>query len=405
MKRILKRLISIAVIIGVVAFVGYVLYHAVNAPPIYLAFVAGGFEAPLDLASAHDGSRRLFVVDKPGQIFVIQPDGTVNDAPFLDLRSRVSTEIERGLLGLTFSPNYADDGKFYVNYTDLEGDTVVSEFTVSDDPDIANPNSEQELLWVNQPASNHNGGQIVFGPDGYLWTALGDGGGGISTDDNSQDNTDLHGALIRIDVRNYNEDDDMPYDIPPDNPFVGGGEDRAEIWAYGLRNPWRFSFDSATGDLYVGDVGESTYEELNYVAAPLQGGYNFGWNITEGLHCNAIEYQDESCDKTGLIPPVLEYPHEGGNIAITGGFVYRGTAMPKLVGKYLFSDYGSGRIWATSADDGWQTTLLIDPPMFIDSFGVDEQGELYVVDLRTDAIYKITPRTIWQRLIYFTTKD
>jgi glucose/arabinose dehydrogenase len=373
---------------------------AIQAPSIRVVRVAEGLEAPLGIVSPRDGTGRLFVVEKPGRIRIIQ-DGNLLPDPFIDLRDQINDPVEAGLLGLAFSPDYETDGLFYLNYTDLGDDTVVSQFRVSDeDPNRADPDSEQVLLWVRQPATNHNGGNLVFGPDGMLWIGLGDGGGGTRTDKYSQDPTELLGKMLRIDVRNLNGDEDnLPYDIPPDNPFVTYPEMRPEIWGLGLRNPWRYSFDAMTGDLYVGDVGESTWEEIDYVASPLPpGGVNFGWNIMEALHCNPLEYAaDAECERDGLLLPVLEYEHIEGNLAVTGGFVYRGSLMPDLMGKYIFADFGSGRIRVTSAADEWQQTLLLDTALRIASFGEDEDGELYIAAISEGEVYRIARRTLWER--------
>jgi glucose/arabinose dehydrogenase len=374
---------------------------AILAPPIRVVRIAEGLEAPLGIVSPRDGTGRLFVLEKPGRIRIIQ-NGELLPEPFIDLRNQINDPVEAGLLGLGFSPDYASDGLFYLNYTDLGNDTVVSQFRVSeDDPNRADPETEQILLWVEQPATNHNGGNLVFGPDGMLWIGLGDGGGGTRTDKFSQDPAELLGKMLRIDVRNLNGDEDnLPYDIPPDNPFANYPDVRPEIWAFGLRNPWRYSFDAKTGDLYVGDVGESTWEEIDYVASPLPpGGVNFGWNIMEALHCNPLEYASEDeCDRDGLVLPVLEYEHIKGNLAVTGGFVYRGSALPDLVGKYLYGDFGSGRIWVTSEADGWQPVLLLDTSLRIASFGEGEDGELYIAAISEEMVYRIAPRTLIERL-------
>ncbi len=348
-----------------------------QVPPwttVRLEEVAGGFQQPTYVTHAGDGSGRLFVVEKPGRIWILV-NGKVLPEPFLDIRDRVrSRESERGLLSVAFHPDFATNGRFFVNYTDRLGHTVVAEYRVTDDPNRADPNSERVILYIEQPAANHNGGQLQFGPDGYLYIGMGDGGRAGDPWGNAQNLGVLLGKMLRIDV-----DGGDPYAVPPDNPFVGQADVRPEIWAYGLRNPWRFSFDRATGDLYIADVGQNLWEEVDVVRWPSPGGQNFGWDIMEGFHCFE---PPQGCDPTGLTMPVVEYGHDQG-CSITGGYVYRGRRYPDLVGTYVFSDFCSGRLWGLRFREGtWEWTLFLDTDLNVSSFGEDEAGEIYVVDYR-----------------------
>lgn len=350
-----------------------------GAAQIALEQIASGFTAPVGLAAAGDGSGRLFVIEKAGVIRIIQ-NGEVLAQPFLDIRRRVgSRSSEQGLLGLAFDPGYAANGFFFVYYTDRRGDTVVARFSVSADPNTADPDGEAIVLTAAQPAANHNGGHLAFGPDGYLYIGLGDGGGAGDTYGNGQNGQTFLGKLLRIDVNA------LPYSIPADNPFVGNAAFVAETWAYGLRNPWRFSFDRASGDLYIADVGQNIYEEVNVQPADSHGGENYGWPIMEGLHC----FSTANCATDGLALPVAEYDHTQG-CSVTGGYVYRGQAYPALQGIYLFGDYCSGTIWgmAQAADGTWQVAELLRSGLSITSFGEDEAGEVYVVAMN-GGIYRI----------------
>jgi glucose/arabinose dehydrogenase len=345
-----------------------------------------GLEQPTDIVHAGDGSGRLFVLQKTGLARVVQ-DGTLLEAPFLDLTNAVSTDSERGLLGIAFHPAYAENGRFFVNYTRRDGDTVIAEFSVSDDPNTAAPASERVLLTIPQPYANHNGGDLAFGPDGYLYIGMGDGGSGGDPENNGQDPSTLLGSMLRIDVDGGADSGD-PYSIPADNPFVGSDEAAPETWAYGLRNPWRFSFDRETGDLWIADVGQNAFEEINRQPAASAGGENYGWNITEGSSCfNEADPSTplESCDTEGLTGPVLEYPHSEGR-SVTGGYVYRGEAIPALVGHYVFGDFVSGTLWAAAPqeDGGYASTELSDSGLSVVAFGEDEAGELYVADFGGD---------------------
>jgi glucose/arabinose dehydrogenase len=351
-----------------------------------LGRIVGGLDRPVGIAHAGDGSGRLFLLEKVGRIRVVR-EGTLSDVPFLVISDRVgSSESEQGLLGLAFHPGYAGNGTFFVNYTDLQGNTVVSRFSVSADPARADPASEVVLLTLAQPASNHNGGHLAFGPDGYLYIGTGDGGASGDRFGNGQNGQTLLGAMLRLDV-----DGGQPYTVPADNPFVGNPEVRDEIWAIGLRNPWRYSFDRVTGDLYLADVGQNQYEEVDFQPAGSPGGQNYGWPIMEGSHCYP---GDQPCDRAGLSLPVVEYDH-GQGCSVTGGYVYRGREFPLLAGVYLFGDYCSGRIWglAPGADGNWQVAQLAQADLQLSSFGEDEAGELYLVDMGRGELFKIAARS------------
>ena len=346
-------------------------------------------EQPLFVTHAGDGSGRLFVVEKIGKIRVVE-DGKLLEEPFLDISGKVSLASEQGLLGLAFTPDYATSGTFYINYTNEIGDTVIARYSVAaDNPNRADPTSELPILQLDQPAPNHNGGMIAFGPDGYLWIGMGDGGAANDRFGNGQNPQTLLGKMLRI---NVNSDPDEPYTIPADNPWVSAtwnGQDvRNEIWAVGLRNPWRWSFDRQTNDLWIADVGQNMIEEINVVpSVSLAGGLNFGWPIMEGKSC----FQTENCDQTGLTLPITDYRHEG-NCSVTGGYVYRGQAHPAWNGVYFYGDYCSGRLWALAPDGsgGWTTVELEQNPIALSSFGQDEAGELYITDLAGGAVYRMT---------------
>jgi len=337
------------------------------------AFPNLSFNLPLDLQNPGDGSNRLFVVERRGTIQVFQNDAsTTETTTFLDIQNQVDDRGEGGLLGLAFHPDFESNGFFYVNYTTGSPfRTVISRFQVSADTDQADEASEIQLLSFNQPFSNHNGGQIRFGPDGFLYISTGDGGGAGDPQENAQDRTNLLGNILRIDVDGSEVGGN--YGIPDDNPFVGNDEGfREEIYAYGLRNPFRFSFDAANGDLWAGDVGQNRFEEIDLV----ENGNNLGWDITEGNEC--FEPM-EGCDMTGLTDPVFVYSQSGSQ-SVTGGFVYRGPTLDQLTGKYIFADFISGRIWALDISDldNPENTELVDTGLPIAGFGVDADNELYI---------------------------
>ena len=358
---------------------------APGADEVVFSEIASGFNRPLFVTHAGDGSERLFVVEQTGKIWIIN-DGVRAEQPFLDLSALVTATAnnrysEQGLLGLAFHPDYAANGRFFVNYTDRSGTTIVSGYQVSlSDADIADAGSGGIIFQLRQPYANHNGGHIGFGPDGYLYVSLGDGGSANDPLGAGQNRGLLLGSIIRIDV-----DGALPYAIPPDNPFVGEDSALDEIWAYGLRNVWRFSFDRASGDMYLADVGQNLLEEVNFQPADSRGGENYGWNIWEGTNLFA------GGDASGHVPPVFEYPHLLG-CSVTGGYVYRGSAIPQLEAVYLLGDYCTGRVWALyrDLDLNWQAEELANTGWAISSFGEDEAGEIYVVDY-SGSIYRIDP--------------
>jgi glucose/arabinose dehydrogenase len=358
-----------------------------SQPRLVLKPVAFGLDQPVAITNA--GDNRLFVTEQPGQIIIIG-----KNTPFLDISSLVSCCNERGLLSVAFHPFYAVNGLFYVDYTNLNGDTVIARYSTSPvDPNRANPNSAEILLTIPQPYANHNGGQLQFGPDGYLYIGMGDGGSEGDPENRAQSLGSLLGKILRIDV-----DFASPYAIPSTNPFLGIPSARREIWAYGLRNPWRFSFDRQTGDLWIGDVGQDNYEEADWQLAASRGGENYGWRFMEGLHC----YNPPTgCPTTGLTLPVLEYTHDDNNCAIIGGYRYRGPAFAGMSGVYFYGDYCTGTIWgATPQRDGSVTTqLLLHTTMQISGFGEGVNGELYVADIQGGAIYQLTDPTPSHRRI------
>jgi glucose/arabinose dehydrogenase len=342
---------------------------------------AGGFDRPVYLTHAGDGSGRLFVVEKPGRIWIMQ-DGERLSGPFLDIRSLVSSEAsERGLLSLVFHPQYANNGYFFVYYTDLNGDTVAARYQVSSDPNQADPNSAEIIFQIEQPYGNHNGGHLAFGPDGYLYISTGDGGSAGDPAGNGQDRLSFLGKILRLDV-----DGQLPYQIPGDNPLIAFSSARGENWAYGLRNPWRYSFDRATGDLFIGDVGQNTWEEIDLLPVGTPGG-NLGWDLFEGNHV----FEGNEAQRSEMVFPILEYQHTGGNCSVTGGYVYRGEQLPEWYGVYFFGDYCTGIVWGAlpGADGLWQTEQLFDLPISLVSFAEDQSGELYVVDLN-GGIYRLS---------------
>jgi glucose/arabinose dehydrogenase len=345
-----------------------------------------GLSAPVYLTFASQTSpwdARLFVVEKVGRILMFEAQA-IEPRLFLDISGRVgSSGSEQGLLSVAFPPDFDSSEAFYVNYTNRNGDTVVARFQLADsDPPQGDPDSEQRLLEITQPAGNHNGGQLAFGPDGYLYIGMGDGGRAGDPWGNAQNPEALLGKLLRIDVSGLES-----YRIPSDNPFVDWSDVRSEIWALGLRNPWRFSFDRTTGHLYIGDVGQNLYEEISFQAGTSSGGENYGWDVMEGSHCFE---PSEGCDTTGLIPPVAEYDHSFG-CSVTGGYVYRGDHYPELRGTYFYGDFCSGNLWGLrrGSDGAWQNELLLQSGLSISSFGEDAAGELYVLDYRDGTVYRL----------------
>lgn len=333
--------------------------------------VASGLRQPLYATHAGDGSGRIFVLEKDGRIVTLAADGSAPQT-FLDISDRVgSSGYEQGLLGLAFPPDFAADGRLYVYYTGRDGGTVIARFAANAERTAADPGSERVLLTAAQPAANHNGGMLAFGPDGYLYAGLGDGGAANDRFGHGQNLASILGTVVRIDVSGDGAA------APADNPFVGQPDARPEIWAFGLRNPWRFSFDRLTGDLWIADVGQNQWEEVNLQPAGSRGGENYGWPIMEGTHC----FQTETCNRSGLELPVAEYSHQQG-CSVTGGYVYRGAAQPALQGIYFYGDFCSGRIWALApASAGqWQSAEVLPSGLQISSFGETEDGEVLVVD-------------------------
>jgi len=353
-------------------------------PTIALVPFLDGVANVVQVTHAGDGTGRIFVVQQAGYVRLVI-GGVLQATRFLDIHTKVVAGGEQGLLSIAFPPGFAAKQYFYVNYTRAgDGATVISRIPVSADPNVANPAGEQVLLVIPQPYANHNGGQLAFGPDGYLYIGMGDGGSSNDPQGNGQKMSTLLGKLLRIDV----ESGGRPYAVPSSNPFVGKQEVRPEIWASGLRNPWRFSFDRATGDLFIADVGQNRLEEVNVQPASSKGGENYGWNILEGSRC----LRSKTCDTTRLVLPVAEYGHDRG-CSVTGGMVYRGKALPRLQGTYLYGDYCSGRIWGMRREAGrWTSVELADTRLSISTFGEDEAGEVYVADHGKGGIYRLEER-------------
>ncbi len=355
-------------------------------PNLTTQVLASGINSPVDLQSAPGDRSRLYVVEQTGSIRLIK-DNALQASPFLDLSAGVGNGGERGLLGLAFHPQYATNGRFYVNYTNREGDTRISEFRRSQNADLADPSSERLLIAVDQPFANHNGGGLAFGNEGRLYIALGDGGSAGDPQNNAQNLQSRLGKILRIDV-----DSASPYAIPGDNPFANQTGPAREVWALGLRNPWRISFDRSTGDLYIGDVGQSRREEIDIGLGSRRGGENYGWRVTEGTLCFN---PSANCGTAGFTPPVAEYDHSVG-CSVTGGYVYRGCRMPGYAGTYFYGDFCTSIIRSLRLQNGvatdqrdWSGVLSrgIDA---ISSFGVDADGELYIVDY-SGRILKVVP--------------
>ncbi len=348
-----------------------------------LQVVSGALASPVYLTAPPGDTNRLFVVEQGGAIRVIRHD-TLLATPFLDVSGHITSGGERGLLSMAFHPLYAANGRFYVYFTNPSGDIRIVRYLVSADSNVADSTSGDTVIAVPHPVNdNHNGGQLQFGPDGKLYAGLGDGGGGGDPDGNGQDKHALLGKLLRLDV-----DGTSGYTIPATNPFVRDTSAAPEIWAWGLRNPWRYSFDRQTGDLYVGDVGQGQWEEVDVAVAGSSGGVNYGWNVMEGKHC----YNASTCNMTGLTLPVLEYSHASG-CAIVGGYVYRGSAVPALAGRYLYSDNCTSFVKSFRYAVGLATQLTdysgdVGALSGVSSFGQDARGELYVCTLG-GAVYRI----------------
>ena len=355
-------------------------------PKVTLQQVAQGLREPVHIAVAPDGSGRLYVVEQAGVVRVIER-GQLRPEPFLDIRGRVESGGEKGLLSIAFHPRYRDNGLFFVDYTARDADglhTRISRFRRAT-AERADPKSETVLLRIGQPYSNHNGGQLAFGPDGYLYIGMGDGGAANDPQGHAQNPGSLLGKLLRIDVDRA--EGARPYGVPPDNPFVTKKGFRPEIWALGLRNPWRFSFDTHNGALWLADVGQDQVEEIDII----RKGGNYGWNVMEGNICTPTV--NPRCNPSGFEPPLHTYRHPQG-FSITGGFVYRGTAIPGLCGAYLYADYVSKRLWALRERNGRvvASAELQRVPHAISSFGQDEERELYLADHRAGKILKMMPK-------------
>jgi len=357
-----------------------------NPAQIEFQLIADGLTQPLFITNAGDGSDRLFIIEKAGRILILK-DGSLLSAPFLDIRSIVNSGgSEQGLLALAFHPSYHINGQFYTVYTDPNGSLVLSRFTRSSiDPDTADANSRITLLTISHPTNqNHNGGTLAFGPDGYLYWSTGDGGGGGDPSNNAQNLSSLLGKILRLNV-----DSGSSYSIPASNPFFNNPDPsiRKEIWAYGLRNPWRFSFDRQTGDIYIGDVGQQAREEIDFQPSNDTGGKNYGWRVMEGSLC----YNPAAgCDRSGKVLPVVEYDHSIG-CSITGGYVYRGSSYPPLQGYYFYGDFCTGVLFSlhNTPPSGWTAEQVADTAYSISSFGEDENGELYLADYVGGRIYQI----------------
>jgi glucose/arabinose dehydrogenase len=350
--------------------------------------VVNGLDSPVDVAAEGGAADRIFVVEQPGRIRVVTK-GQLAPQPFLDISDRISAGGERGLLGLALHPDFPNDPRFFVDYTDKGGNTVVSSFEQSLDADAADPESERVILRVKQPFANHNGGAVVFGPDGMLYIALGDGGSGGDPQGNGRSLKTHLAKILRIDV-NVPAGQTPAYKVPADNPFATGeGGALPEIWLTGLRNPWRMHFDPLDGDLWIGDVGQGAWEEIDVARAGV-GGLDFGWNTMEGTHC----YEPASdCDRTGLTLPVSEYDHSLG-CAVIGGVVARGKAEPSFVGWYFFADECSGNVWVIDpSKDGLQDPIrILESGRNISAFGQDTDGNVYLTDLGSGALLEMMPQ-------------
>jgi glucose/arabinose dehydrogenase len=376
----LRFLFTIPVLLGVGVSVFATARAAQQDDTVYeLVSITAEVNQPLYLT--HAGDERLFVIEQAGRIRIIE-DGELAAQPYLDVIDLVNDNgREQGLLGMAFDPDYATNGRFYINYTSKDSTTRIERYQVSDDPNLADLESVELILEFDQPFGNHNGGNLVFGPDGYLYIGTGDGGSGGDPNNNAQNLGVLLGKMLRVDVSG-----ELPYEIPRDNPFVDDPDARPEIWAYGLRNPWRFSFDTQTDDLYIADVGQNNIEEINFQAADSPGGENYGWRFYEGSDV----FRDALGDREPFVFPIYEYSHNLG-CSVTGGYVYRGDNLPDLQGSYFYGDYCAGIIWRLHQDDAgaWQNEIFLEPGFNIASFGEDVDGELYVVTISPPAIWML----------------
>ncbi|MFQ5508544.1 MAG: PQQ-dependent sugar dehydrogenase [Leptospirillia bacterium] len=374
---------------------GAVSVRVADGAPVALKLkqVADGLSRPLFLTHAGDGSGRIFVVEQTGRVRILRPRSDLHPV-FLDLRPVVKWGGERGLLGLAFHPDFSLNGELFVYYTAKRGDIVIARLNIDpEDPQRVDPGTLTELLSIPNPAANHNGGMLAFGPDGYLYAGTGDGGGAGDPWQHAQNTYSHLGKILRIDV---NADSSRPYVIPPTNPFNGRSVYRPEIWAYGLRNPWRFSFDRENGDLFIADVGQDSWEEVNHQPAGAAGGANYGWSHVEGRHCFPPKLDKKGrprgCNKG--VPPVIEYSHNLG-CSVTGGYVYRGERIAKLSGVYLFGDFCSGTVWGLTPKPGkagqFNMRRYLETDLAIGSFGEDEAGEVYLLDTPAGTVWKVIP--------------
>jgi glucose/arabinose dehydrogenase len=373
--KCLSLSLALAALVACMPITGNIVNSPTPSGTVSLEPVATGLDNPVYVTNAGSG-KDLYVVEKTGKVKILENATTVRATPFLDLTGQLDAgdpldfNGERGLLSIAFHPKYATNNFVYAYYTTQNGDLTISRFAVNPSTKVAA--NKLELLRIPHPRENHNGGQLQFGQDGFLYIGTGDGGGREDPDGNGQNTQTLLGKLLRIDV-----DSATPYGIPDGNPFKIAGGAQA-VWAYGLRNPWRFSFDRSTGDLWIGDVGQDKFEEINFTPKGKAAPRNYGWKITEGKSCFAAS----TCDQAALEMPVLDYAHEDQNVSVTGGYVYRGTASPKIFGKYIYADFGSGRIWSLIKSGGdYVNTLEMDTADNISSFGEGADGELYVVAL------------------------
>ena len=372
-----------------------------------LQMVASGLARPVEIRHAGDGTDRLFIVEQAGRIRILDGSSLL-PTPFLDITALVDdTAGEQGLLGLAFHPDHATNGQFYVNYTreaSPNDRTVIARYSVADDnPNLADPDSALTILEIEQDFANHNGGGLGFGPDGYLYIGMGDGGSGGDPNNRAQSLGSLLGKMLRIDVDGSGGDADCGllsgYTVPTDNPFFdGSGGDCDEIWSLGLRNPWRWSFDRLTGDLFIGDVGQNAVEEIDFEPWSSNGGLNFGWRCYEG----STVYNLNGCGQPGLYtPPILEYPQvsgscgSGGSGSVTGGYVYRGSRIVSLQGTYIYADFCTGHVWLATNEGGWTTQVLWDSDLMIATFGEDEGGEIYLAEIGGDLYRLVSPSSIF----------
>lgn len=393
------RLLLIIVVVELLAIIGLITWMVLKPDDkpvettsseqaggerITSSLIATGLDEPTNIVTTPiAGDEKLYVTERPGKIQIInKTDGSKTQ--FLDITGKVKdTEGEMGLLGLAFHPNFTQNGYFFVNYTDKSDNTVVARYQVAEDG-LANPTSEKVLLTVKQPFGNHNGGALAFGPDRMLYIALGDGGNAGDPQNRAQNKDDLLGKILRIDVDNGD-----PYAVPSSNPFVNEQGAKPEIWAWGLRNPWRITFDKETGDLYIADVGQGKEEEVNIQKVSSKGGENYGWRCFEGTLDYDLSADCQTADK--YVAPQFGYDHSGGRCSVVGGYMYRGSAIPSLKNTYVFGDTCSSEIITAKqgTDGSWTQTVLLKTPYTISTFGEDQNGELYVADLTSGSIYQL----------------